>query len=272
MITITNLAAQRAGFYLNQVSLDLSRVLDQTSSGLRVPSASYDPAGIAIATNLSTQEGSQRQAIRNANDGISMMQVGEGASAEVTDMLQRMRELAVQSSSGTISDTDRATLETEFDELQSEIDRIAADSEFNDINLTDGTTTSLSVQVGTANSSNSRITMSFGDLTASTLGVSSSTVSSQSGAQSAITAIDTALDTVNGYSADYGATTTRMDSAIDFGSRYIDSLTSARSSIMDVDAALAFTQQTKLQLLQESAVAAMVQAHGMNKLIVEALI
>jgi flagellin len=261
----TNLSVNQAVVDLGQVSTRMGKLVGQMSSGLRVPSASFDPAGLAIATNFETQNSSLRVAMRNTNDGVSMAQTAEGATGEVIDLLQRMRELAVSSSSGTVADSDRVTMETEFDELQAEIDRIATDTTFNSIALTDGSNNSLSVQVGTANSSSSRISLSFGDLTQATLGTTSASVSSQAGAQTAMDTIDTALDTANGYNSDYGASVSRLDSALSFATTRELNIEVARSHIQDLDMAWAAVESTRLEILQNASIAALVQAQNLQR-------
>ena len=192
----TNMAAMAAANTLNNTQGALSNTLARVSSGLRVTKAADDAAGQAVATNLSTQARSGKQAIRNANDGISVIQTAESASKEVISILDRMRELAVQSSSETLEDGERAYIDSEFEQLSDEVERIAQSTEFNGISLSAGGATSqLQVQVGVDASSNSRVTIELGDLTASTLGVDTGSVdlSAATGAQTAITTIDTRL-------------------------------------------------------------------------------
>ena len=171
----TNMSALRAANTLNNTQGALSQTLARVSSGMRITSAADDAAGSAVATNLATQARSGRQAIRNANDGISVIQTAESASKEVLSILDRMRELAVQSSSETLEDGERAYIDSEFDQLSAEVERIAQSSEFNGISLSSGGTSQLAVQVGVSASSNSRVTISLGDLTASNLGVDTAT-------------------------------------------------------------------------------------------------
>jgi flagellin len=137
----TNVASLMAAGNLASTNKSLSNVLGRISSGLRVNSAADDAAGLGVATNLETDAKSTTQAMRNANDGISMIQTAESASNEVVDILQRMRELAVQSSSATLDDDERSYISDEFDELSDEVARIANVTEFNGIELADGTTT-----------------------------------------------------------------------------------------------------------------------------------
>jgi flagellin len=275
----TNVQAMTAGRHLNSTNDKLGGSLDRISSGLRITKAADDAAGLGVATNLESAEISTRMAIRNSNDGISIIQTAEGAANEVTDILQRMRELAVQSSSETLHDDERAYIEDEFVELSEEIARIASVTEFNGTQLSDGVITTISVQVGIMNAASSRITIDLGDLTTSTLGVSALGVgttgiigmSSSTGARSAIDAIDTALDTVNQYRSTLGSVQNRLDSAINNAQVYTENVASARSRIQDADFAEETAHMTKFQIMQQAGVAALAQAKNMNQSVVSLL-
>ena len=269
----TNVASLMAAGNLAQTNKSLSNTLNRISSGLRVNSAADDAAGLGVATNLETDAKSVTQAMRNANDGISIIQTAESASNEVVDILQRMRELAVQSSSETLDDDERSYIDDEFDELSSEIARIANVTEFNGVELADGTTTEVSVQVGIQNATSSRITIDLGELTTSELGVGSATLDlgSVTGAQAALTEIDEALDTVNGYRSDLGAVQNRLDSAINSSQAYLEALSSAASSIQDADFAQETSEMTKMQIMQQAGVAALAQAKNMNQSVISLL-
>ena len=265
----TNMSALRAANTLNNTQGALSQTLARVSSGMRITSAADDAAGSAVATNLATQARSGRQAIRNANDGISVIQTAESASKEVLNILDRMRELAVQSSSETLEDGERAYIDSEFEQLSQEVERIAQSTEFNGISLSAGGSTSqLAVQVGVDASSNSRVTIELGDLTASNLGVDTGTsgvdLSKASKAQSAITTIDSAIDSVNSIRASYGATQNRLESSINNMSNYVEALSSAASQIQDADYAHETAEMTRLQVMQQAGVAALGQARSMN--------
>ena len=262
-----NMSALRAANTLNNTQGALSQTLARVSSGMRITSAADDAAGSAVATNLATQARSGRQAIRNANDGISVIQTAESASKEVLNILDRMRELAVQSSSETLEDGERAYIDSEFEQLSDEVERIAQSTEFNGISLSAGGATSqLQVQVGVDASSNSRVTIELGDLTASTLGVDTGSVdlSAATGAQAAITTIDSAIDTVNSVRASYGATQNRLESSINNMANYVEALSSAASQIQDADYAHETAEMTRLQVMQQAGVAALGQARSMN--------
>jgi len=269
----TNVASLMAAGNLAQTNKNLSNTLNRISSGLRVNSAADDAAGLGVATNLETDAKSVTQAMRNANDGISIIQTAESASNEVVDILQRMRELAVQSSSETLDDDERSYIDDEFDELSSEIARIANVTEFNGVELADGTTTEVAVQVGIQNATSSRITIDLGELTTSELGVGTATLDlgSVTGAQAAITEIDEALDTVNGYRSDLGAVQNRLDSAINSSQAYLEALSSASSSIHDADFAQETSEMTKMQIMQQAGVAALAQAKNMNQSVISLL-
>lgn len=269
----TNLAALRSANTLNQTQGALSHTLARVSSGLRVTQAADDAAGAAVATNLATQARSGRQAIRNATDGISVIQTAEAASKEVLNILDRMRELAVQSSSETLGTDERGYIDDEFDDLAAEVERIAQASEFNDIALSDGTNTTLTVQVGVTSGTESEVDITMGDLTASTLGVNTAVInlSTAATAQTAIDDIDDAIDSVNTIRAEYGSAQNRLDSSVNNMTAYVESLTAAVSQIMDADYAHETAQMTRLQVMQQAGVAALAQARTVNQSVISLL-
>jgi len=268
----TNVTAMAAANSLNSTQGSLSHSLARISSGMRVTKAADDAAGLAVATNLSTQARSGKQAIRNANDGISVIQTAEAAADEVLNILDRMRELAVQSASETLEDGERAYLDSEYTDLESEIDRIAAATEFNGISL--GTGTTLAVHVGTgASTSTDQVTATFGDLQASSLAIDTATVGLDTAANAltAITAIDVAIDSVNSIRSDYGSVQNRLDSAIGNMTAYVEALTAASSQIVDADYATETAEMTRLQVMQQAGVAALAQAKSMNQSVISLL-
>ena len=266
MINLSSvMGAYGAGNTLGSVNKDLLDILEQLSTGYRINSAADDPAGLAVWTNLNTQQVSTRQAARNANTGISVAQTAESAYDEVAELLTSMRSLAVQSSSGTLTTADRADVDAEYQELLSEIDRIADATEFNGISLTDGSTTSMSVQVGAGNSAADSIAISLGDANAAALSIDSTSVTSTANASSAITAIDAALDSVNEYRSDVGASQRRLESAVELGNDYADNLASAQSSIRDVDMAYAAAEATRLEIVQTASLSVLAQTQSMSR-------
>jgi len=268
----TNLAAMMGAGTLQNTNTNLSLSLARVSSGLRITKAADDAAGLGVATNLASQSVSTSQAMRNANDGISIIQTAEGAQNEVIDILQRMRELAVQSSSETLQDSERSYIQDEFTSLRSEISRIASVTEFNGITLSNTASNSLNVQVGIQSSAASRISIDLGDLRTSTLGVDSNvSLSAVTVAQTVIDAIDSALDTVNGYRSDLGAVQNRLDSALNNSQTFLESVEGARSSIQDADYASETSEMTKFQIMQQAGIAALAQAKNMNQSVISLL-
>jgi flagellin len=263
----TNTASLNAINNLNQTQRALGGSYQRISSGLRIAKAADDAAGLAVAESLNAQSASGRVAMRNTNDGISVIQTAEGAMDSVGDIISRMRELAVQSSSETLADDERAYIQDEFEQLSLEIDRIASSTNFNGNSLTDGTTTALDVQVGVMNTANDRITITLNDLTASTLGVDTAAVdlSSAAGAQAAIDTFDTALDSVSSYRSELGAAQNRLDSALENMETYVENLEGAESQIRDADFAFETAELAKNQILQQAGVSVLAQAKAMNQ-------
>jgi flagellin len=272
MTVRTNIASLRAARSLGVTQANLGNTLERISSGLRINRAADDAAGLGVATSLETAVISARQGIRNANDGISIVQTTETAANEVTDILQRMRELAVQSSSETLDDQERSYIEDEYDELRDEIDRIASNTEFNGVQLADGSSTIIDVQVGIENNTSSRVGIDLGDLTTTGLGLSTSvTLANVTGAQAALDTLDTALDSINSFRSDLGAVQNRIESAINNAWSYAEALSAAEARIRDADYALETSEMTKQQIMQQAGVAALAQAKNMNQAVVSLL-
>jgi flagellin len=270
LVVNSNLSSLNALNNLNRTNKSLSDTFGRISSGLRINKAADDAAGLAVAENLDAGIRSLGMAKRNANDGIAVIQTAEGATNEVAEVLKRMRELAVQSSSETLESTERTYIATEYDQLESEIDRIANVTGFNGLNLTDRADSSsvLNVQVGMYNTTDDRIGVTFGNISAGVSGLSlSGTVSlnTAAGAQSAISVIDNALDTVNTYRATYGATQNRLDSAIRSLDTYSENLKAAESQIRDADFAHEAAEMSKQQIMQQAGTAIMGQANQINQ-------
>ena len=269
----TNLAAMRASNALNKTQAGLSHTLAKISSGLRVTKAADDAAGSAVASNLHTVARSGKQAMRNANDGISIIQTAEGATKEVLNILDRMRELAVQSASDTLDNAERTYLDDEFEQLSDEVERIAQATEFNDLALADGSRSQLEVQVGVTSGTESRLTITLGELTVSNLSIEKTDIdlTQASTARTSIDTIDSAIDTVNSIRAGYGAVQNRIDSAISNMVTYVESLSAAESQIMDTDYAHETAEMTKLQVMQQAGTAALAQARTINQSVISLL-
>ncbi len=255
----SSLAAQRN---LSAASAGLSENIARLSSGLRVRSAADDAAGLAISEDFKSNIRSLAQAKRNANDGVSLAQTADGSLAEVGNLLNRMRELAVQSRNGTNNTTQRGFLDDEFQQLRSEIDRITATTEFNGITLLDGSqSTGIVFQVGAGTSNDDRLTMSIATTSASALGLGASAISSTAGVDLAIAALDTAIQGISTRRAAIGAMQNRLQVTMSNLDTYGTNLSAANSRIVDVDIAGETAEMTKHNILVQAGTAMLAQAN-----------
>ncbi len=262
----TNVASMSALTNLNRTGRSLTEVFTRISSGHRINKAGDDAAGLAVAENLNNAYRSGRVAMRNINDGLSLLQTAEGATNEVVNLVKRMRELAVQSASETLPNSERAYIQQEYAELALEVDRIAQSTEFNGIQLGDGSTTQLQVQVGINNTSNDRITLNVADMRSTIIAVDTVTVNLATAtlAQSAITQFDTALDSLSGFRSGYGAVHNRLHSSLRNMETYTESLAAAESQIRDADFAYETAEMAKFQILQQAGISVLAQANQIN--------
>jgi flagellin len=254
----TNLFSLSAQTNLAEVSSRLGGNFSRLSSGLRIAAAADDAAGLGISERMRAQVRSLHQAGRNANDGISLVQTAEGTLNELNGNLVRMRELAIQASNGTLNTGDRAVIDVEFQALIQEIDRVANQATFNGINLFDGSTTTLSFQVGTE--SGEIIDVTLEDLSSATLGLTID-VTNATNAQTALDTIDTAVDTVSNLRGDLGAAQNRLTSTVRSIANAAENLTAAESRIRDVDVAAETADLTRNSILQQAAVSVLAQAN-----------
>ena len=265
-ITInTNVASLNAQRNLTNSQSSLNVSLQRLSSGLRVNSAKDDAAGLAIAERMSAQVRGLTVGIRNANDGISLAQTAEGALASVTESLQRMRELAVQSANATNSATDRTSLDNEYQALATEINRSLQGTEFNGIAIVGAGATGFDFQVGPNNSANDRITVTTTNMFADA-GIVAATggdITSVANAQGAMDLVDTALDNVNAERAKLGAAQSSMETAIRSLDTTRENTAAARGRIMDADFAMETANLTRSQILQQAGVAMLSQANAL---------
>jgi flagellin len=255
----TNVAALNSQRNLGAISSRLQGNFARLSSGLRIATAADDAAGLAISERMRAQIRSLNVASRNAQDGVSLSQTAEGALQEVSNNLTRMRELAVQASNGTLSAADRATLDTEFQALVTEIDRVASQTTFNGVNLLDGSTATLDIQVGS--NAGETITVSLADTTAATLGIGGLDVTSAANASAALAALDTAIDSVTSTRGSLGSDQNRLTSAISSILSTRESLAAAESRIRDIDVATETSDLTRNSILQQAAVSVLAQAN-----------
>jgi len=257
----TNVSALNAQRNLMQTQLMLDSSLSKLSSGYRITKAGDDAAGLGISENLRAQIRSAAQAQRNAFDGVSVIQTAEGSLNEISNILIRMRELAMQSASDGVGATERGYIDTEFQALIEEIDRIAATAEFNGTALLDGTAV-LDFQVGIRNTANDRITVTIGAADTTTLGVDVAAVDTKANAQTALGLIDTGIVAVSTLRADLGALGNRLNSTIaNLGVQH-ENLSAANSRIRDVDVASETSALTKAQILMQAGVGVLAQANA----------
>ena len=265
-VVATNVMALNAQRNLNNNTMGLSTAMERLSSGLRVNSAKDDAAGLAVAERMNAQARGMNVAIRNASDAVSMVRTADGGMQQITDTLQRMRELAVQSANGTYSEDDRDLLNKEFTELQAELGRIADVTQFNGINVLSENNSTV-FQVGANTEDADRITVSFQNVksfggmasvlaTATTIGGSTASAS-----DSAIAAIDLALDSINEQRATFGAAMNRFEATITNLRNAEENQTAAMSRIMDADFASETAALTRGQVLQQSGIAILAQAN-----------
>ncbi|MCP4606268.1 MAG: flagellin FliC [Proteobacteria bacterium] len=267
LVINTNVASINAQRSMSRTQGTLNTSMARLSSGLRITAAKDDAAGLAISEKLRGQIRGLAQAERNANDGISMVQTAEGALNEVGGALIRMRELAVQASTGTLGTEERKYLEDEFLALVSEIDRIAAVTEFNGQKLLDGAaSTGVDFQVGVDSGANFKITASIGNTSTAKIGSSSANLSAQhiskaSLAQSSLAIIDAAISDVSNIRGDLGAIQNRLSITVTNLATQRENLSAANSRIRDVDVASETVNLTRSQILMQAGVAVLAQAN-----------
>jgi flagellin len=262
LVINTNVSAINAQKNLSRTQGSLGTSLARLSSGMRIVSAKDDAAGLAISENLRAQIRGLGQAERNANDGISLVQTAEGALNEVSGALIRMRELAVQASTGTVGTTERTYINAEFQDLISEIDRIAAVTEFNGSKLLDGTQSGgVSFQVGIHSGDNYKITASIADVDKTALGLNDEVVTTATTALSALAAIDTAIETISETRGGLGAIQNRLSITVNNLATQRENISAANSRIRDVDVADETVNMTRSQILMQAGVAVLAQAN-----------
>jgi flagellin len=262
-----NLAANNSYRNLNATQTDLSKSLEKLSTGLRINRAGDDAAGLSISEGLKSQVTGSAQAARNAQDGISVIQTTEGALTEVHSILQRMRDLAVQGSSDTNNGAARGAIKKEGDSLGQELDRLIKSTNFNGINLLDGSKPTLNIQVGTGGTGDDTIAVGLANVQ-TTLGTLSDPaaaagfdVSTNALAQTTIGTLDTAIAAISGQRSDLGATQNRLEHTIKSLNVAGENLQAAQSRIADVDMASEMVKFTKANILSQAGTAMLAQAN-----------
>lgn len=260
----TNVASLNAQRNMLGTKWGLDKSLEKLSSGYRINRAGDDAAGLAISENLRAQIRGLKQASRNAQDGVSLVQVAEGGLNEISGILIRLRELAVQAASDTIGPVERQFLNVEYDQLVSEVDRIADGTEFNGTQLLSGTGSILDFQVGTRNDPNiDRLSFdaSKADGNSAALGINLTSVADKASAQNSLAAIDSAIVSVSAMRADFGAIQNRLQSTIGNIAVSVENLSAANSRIRDVDIAEETAEMTKNNILLQAGTSVLAQAN-----------
>jgi len=266
----TNTASMNVQRNLMKSGRMLNMSINKLSSGLKINSAADDAAGIAVSEGLTAQTRGFKQGLENANDANAILATAEGAYNSISDILIRMRELAVQSSNDSLTTTERGYINTEFTQLATEITRISDVAEFNGIKLLDGTggdgAGNFVFQVGTRNTVNDRIGIALGDTDAAALGVATLTTDTLANSQTSISTIDAALETLATSRATLGSTQNQLTAAVDNLAVTIENLSAANSQIRDADVAAESADFTKNQVLMQAGTAMLSQANGLPQL------
>ena len=257
----TNISSLNTQRHLSRSSTEFQKSMEKLSSGLRINRAGDDAAGLAISEGLKSDIRALDQASRNAADGISLVQTGEGSLDEVSSILLRMKELAEQSLNGTLSNTDRGYLNSEFGALSSEINRISDATEFNGVKLLDGNGGTISIQVGIGTNTSDKVDVNLATARdTATLGLSA-TIDSASAAGTAMGQIDAAISTVTSARSDFGAIQNRLESSIRNINMTSENLAAANSRIRDVDVAEETASMARQQVLSQAGAAVLAQAN-----------
>ena len=270
----TNVSALNAQRNLFSVGNAQQSAMARLASGYRISKASDDAAGLAISENLKAQIRGFKQANRNANDGISLVQVAEGGMSEVSNMLIRLRELAMQSASDTLSDNERKFTNIEYQQLKEEIDRTANSTKYNGVGLLNGQSAKYDFQVGNGNNEfEDRISFdtSVGNATLEGLGIGEITVENKLGAQQSLAFLDEAINRVNGARANYGALQTRLQSTAEYLMVAEENYSAANSRIRDTDMAAESSNLAKSSIMQQAATSVLSQANSQHQLALKLL-
>jgi flagellin len=266
LVIQTNYAAMSAQKNLGANQKQLAGSFQKLSSGFRVNSAADDAAGLAVSESMKSQIRSYTVAERNAGDAISMAQTAEGSLGEVHNILGRMRELAVQSANGSLTNTDRGYLNTEYGSLQSEITRIQGSAKFNGVALLSAATSTVKFQVGLNNVSTDQIDVTFGGVSLTGVATGTSTVANTTGALNALAQIDTAIGSVSSYRSKFGSAMNRLDVATSNIQTMRLNISAANSRIRDVDVATETSNLSKNQVLTQAGASILAQTNQLPQM------
>ena len=271
MIINTNISSIAAQNSLHSSSLNEQRAMERLSSGLRINNAKDDAAGLAISTRMTATIRGMAAAIRNANDGISVTQTAEGSMAAIQDSLQRIRELAVQSANDTNGGADHTSLHSEATALVGEISRVVSVTKFNGVSLIDGTYTSQKIQVGSDSTTNDYISVTINNLAASALSITGVALTSTGSSYTALSILDSAINTVSSARASMGTYQNQLNAAITNLHNTSMNLQASRSRILDTDYAAETTNLAKAQIIQQAATAMLAQANQSSQTVLALL-
>ena len=263
----TNMVSVNTTRQLSRVERSLESTVDRMSSGRRVNQAADDAAGLAVAENLDANVKGSRQALRNIEDGLSLIHVAESGTETTQTLVKRMRELAVMSSSDTLASTERSYIQDEFNQLVAEVDDLANNTLFGSVHLIDGQNPTLDIQAGLNNTSNDRLTISMGDISVDTIGLNTGTVSLSTATQArlAIDQLDSTLNTLNKYRAQYGASERSLSQALGNMELYSENLKASQSQIIDADFALESANMSRHQIVKQAGLSILAQGNSLGQ-------
>ena len=263
----TNMVSVNTTRQLSRVERSLESTVDRMSSGRQVNQAADDAAGLAVAENLDANVKGSRQALRNIEDGLSLIHVAESGTETTQTLVKRMRELAVMSSSDTLASTERSYIQDEFNQLVAEVDDLANNTLFGSVHLIDGQNPTLDIQAGLNNTSNDRLTISMGDISVDTIGLNTGTVSLSTATQArlAIDQLDSTLNTLNKYRAQYGASERSLSQALGNMELYSENLKASQSQIIDADFALESANMSRHQIVKQAGLSILAQGNSLGQ-------
>ncbi len=262
---VNNIQALNAQNQLSRTQIGLSKAIGRLSSGLRINSAADDASGLTIAESLRADVSALNQAVRNANDGIGIISVADGALNEIANLFQRAVSLAEQAASDTSGDdnsTSKTALNDEYTEIRAEVDRIAATVEFNGKTLLTSGGATIDIQVGTGATANDRIQVTTTAVSSTSLGLTAGAFLTKAGAQSELANLQTAIDSISGNRGDLGAALNRLESTIAVVTTQAQNLASSESQIRDANVAEEVVNLTRFQVLNQTGLAALAQANA----------
>lgn len=272
LVINTNVNSLLAQNYLNNNQAGLSQAMQRLSSGIRINTAADDPAGMAIAASMAQNAAALTQGAQNGNNGISLVQTAEAAMQDIQGIVTTMVQLASQAANGVNSSTQLNNLDREFQSLLTEVNRVANDTTFNGLSLVNGTTTSVTIQVGPGSTSYDTLSVTLSNMTTGTAGlnIASLNVSTNSGASSALSTLNS-LTTVTTALATLGASESNLKAAVNVDNALSASLSSAQSRVQDTDYAMETSSLAKFQILSQANIAMLAQANSVPQMVLKLL-